>query len=225
MTPNPGCTGSCLDSSWMFEDDEASWSTSSDDNSSDDGESGSLIAELPPTNSDEDDGDGDDDEDDSQTPSSELAEKIRGILSHISRAGLTLGSFLHAVSWGNAGCIRDPQIRAARTALMHSPELPVILKNWWMPPHSRASQKSRPQGACSALEEFTVECMHGTLNNELDVLCNQFRTLKTQQSVWVAAPSDEVHSTQGLLEVRQGSQGLGRVGETRESRGVQSLQD
>ena len=137
MTPNPGCTGSRLDSSWMFEDDEASWSTSSDDNSSDDGESGSLIAELPPTNSDEDDGDGDDDEDDSQTPSSELAETIRGILSHISRAGLTLGSFLHAVSWGDAGCVRDPQIRAARTALMNSPELPVILKNWWMPPRQK----------------------------------------------------------------------------------------
>jgi len=31
----------------------------------------------------------------------------------------------------------------------------------------------------------------------------------------VAAPSDEVHSTQELLEVRQGSQGLGRVGELR----------
>jgi len=49
--------------------------------------------------------------------------------------------------------------------------------------------------------------------------------LKRQQSVWVAAPSDEVHSTQELLEVRQGSQGMGRVGETRESSGVQSLQD
>jgi len=39
--------------------------------------------------------------------------------------------------------------------------------------------------------------------------------LKRQQSVWVAAPSDEVHLTQELLEVRQGSQGLGRVGELR----------
>jgi len=35
--------------------------------------------------------------------------------------------------------------------------------------------------------------------------------VKRQQSVWVAAPSDEVHSTQELLEVRQGSQGLGRL--------------
>ena len=35
--------------------------------------------------------------------------------------------------------------------------------------------------------------------------------VKRQQCVWVAAPSDEVHSTQELLEVRQGSQGLGRL--------------
>jgi len=39
--------------------------------------------------------------------------------------------------------------------------------------------------------------------------------VKRYERVWVAAPSDEVHSTQELLEVRQGSQGLGRVGELR----------
>ena len=121
----------------MSEDDEESWSTSSDDNSSDDGGSGDLIADLPPNGDDDDDH-----ENDPQTSSSELAEKIRGILAHISRAGLTLGSFLHAVSWGDAGCVRDPQIRAARTALMNSPELPVILKNWWMPPRTSTSRKS-----------------------------------------------------------------------------------
>ena len=154
----------------MFEDDEESWFTSSDNNSSDDGGSGDLTPDLPPNSND------DDDEHNSQTPSSELAEKIRGILAHISRAGLTLGSFLHAVSWGDAGCVRDPQIRAARTTLMNSPELPVILKNWWMPPHTSASRKSRPQGAHSVLEEFTVECVRGTLDGELDTLCDQFRT-------------------------------------------------
>jgi len=56
-------------------------------------------------------------------------------------------------------------------------------------------------------------------------MAGEYSLLKRQQRVWVAAPSDEVHSTQELLEVRQGSQGLGRVGELRESRGVQSLQD
>ena len=155
----------------MSEDDEESWSTSSDDNSSDDGGSGDLIADLPPNGDDDDDH-----ENDPQTSSSELAEKIRGILAHISRAGLTLGSFLHAVSWGDAGCVRDPQIRAARTALMNSPELPVILKNWWMPPRTSTSRKSRPQGAHSILEEFAVECVRGTLDSELDALCEQFRT-------------------------------------------------
>ena len=70
----------------------------------------------------------------------------------------------------------DPKIRAARTALMNSPELPVILKNWWMPPRSGASRKSQSQGAHSVLEEFAVECMQGALDNELDMLCDWFRT-------------------------------------------------
>ena len=34
-------------------------------------------------------------------------------------------------------------------------------------------------------------------------------TLKTVCTVWVAATSDEVHSTQGLLEAQDDSQGIG----------------
>jgi len=45
----------------------------------------------------------------------------------------------------------------------------------------------------------------------LFIAANSKVPVKRQQSVWVAAPSDEVHSTQELLEVRQGSQGLGRL--------------
>jgi len=51
------------------------------------------------------------------------------------------------------------------------------------------------------------------------------RPLKRQQSVWVAAPSDEVHSTQGLLEVWKELPGTGETRGNRESSGVQSLQD
>ena len=137
MAPVPECIKSYIESSWMSEDDEESWFTSSDDNSSDDGGSGDLIANLPPN-----DNDNDNHENNPQTSSSKLAEKIRGILAHISRARLTLGLFLHAVSWGDAGCVCDPQIRTAHTALMNSPELLVILKNWWMPPCTSTSRKS-----------------------------------------------------------------------------------
>ena len=41
----------------------------------------------------------------------------------------------------------------------------------------------------------------------------------------VAAASGEARSTQGLLEVWQGSQGLGRLGKLRRGQVVQSLQD
>jgi len=50
-------------------------------------------------------------------------------------------------------------------------------------------------------------------------------TVKRQQSVWVAAPSDEVHLTQGLLEVWQELPRTGQSRRTKESRGVQSFQD
>ena len=38
-------------------------------------------------------------------------------------------------------------------------------------------------------------------------------TVKTVSTVWVAATSDEVHSTQGLLEAQRDSQILGNKGE------------
>ena len=37
--------------------------------------------------------------------------------------------------------------------------------------------------------------------------------VKTVKTVWVAATSDEVHSTQGLLEAQDDSQRLGNKGE------------
>jgi len=45
----------------------------------------------------------------------------------------------------------------------------------------------------------------------VSMLAETSKPVKRQQSVWVAAPSDEVHSTQELLEVRQDSQGVGRL--------------
>ena len=46
--------------------------------------------------------------------------------------------------------------------------------------------------------------------------------LKTVKTVWVAATSDEVHLTQGLLEAQGDSQRLGKRG-NREGRKTQSL--
>ncbi|KAL4066537.1 hypothetical protein J3A83DRAFT_4074664, partial [Scleroderma citrinum] len=102
--------------------------------------------------------------------------KIHSILSYISDAGLTLRSFLHAISWGDHDYVCDPQIHAACTALMNSPELPIILKYWWMPPHSATSWKLHTHGAHSVMEQFSVECLQSTLTHELDTLCDHFWT-------------------------------------------------
>ena len=169
-----------LDTSWLCEDDEEDWLTSTDDgddylgsatflHSTLSGYSAtSLSADLALDDSD--------DEQNTRKPPSELVQKIRSILSSISDAGLTLGSFLHAISWGNRGCVGDPQIRNARTALMSSPELPIILKHWWMPPHSAVSWKSCTHGAHLVMVDFSVKCLQSTIIRELNTLCDRFWT-------------------------------------------------
>jgi len=62
-------------------------------------------------------------------------------------------------------------------------------------------------------------------NGQTDAPSVTMDALKRQQCVWVATTSDEVHLTQGLLEVWQGSQGLRRLRKLECGRLVQSLQD
>jgi len=50
-------------------------------------------------------------------------------------------------------------------------------------------------------------------------------TARCRGGLGVAAASGEARSTQGLLEVWQNSQGLGRLEELRRGQVVQSLQD
>lgn len=54
-----------------------------------------------------------------ESPSA-LATEVKQVLAQMSSLGLTLPKFLHAISWGDAYCVRDPQIRGARLALMSS---------------------------------------------------------------------------------------------------------
>ncbi|VDB95732.1 unnamed protein product [Peniophora sp. CBMAI 1063] len=50
----------------------------------------------------------------------ELSPLVRATLPYIESIGLDLTIFLNALSWGDGGCTRDPDIRHARTGSMHS---------------------------------------------------------------------------------------------------------
>ncbi|KAF9221030.1 hypothetical protein BS17DRAFT_712270, partial [Gyrodon lividus] len=72
--------------------------------------------------------------------------------------------FLHAISWGDPGCVADNQVQGAHTTLMNSDELPFILQNWWKPPHSTASRKSCTKAAHNVVEDFTHKCLRDVLD-------------------------------------------------------------
>ncbi|KAJ6491935.1 hypothetical protein C8R45DRAFT_755404, partial [Mycena sanguinolenta] len=57
-----------------------------------------------------------------------------------------------------------------RSALMHSKELPGILRRWWKPPRSPGSHHARPKGGREVLEDFAEEVMRTTIECELDLL-------------------------------------------------------
>jgi len=100
--------------------------------------------------------------DSADTPTEATTVLVKDVLAYLASKGLSLAKLLHCISWGDSACISDSQIRAARTALMNSAELPHILCNWWKPPRSAASRKSRSKAARPVMEVFTSKCHSGT---------------------------------------------------------------
>jgi len=114
--------------------------------------------------------------DSADTPTEATTVLVKDVLTYLASKGLSLAKFLHCISWGDSACISDGQIRAARTALMNSAELPYILHNWWKPPCSAASHKSHSKAACPVMEVFASKCHSETLEHELEAVSTLFKT-------------------------------------------------
>ncbi|KAJ6627788.1 hypothetical protein B0H10DRAFT_1940784 [Mycena sp. CBHHK59/15] len=78
-------------------------------------------------------------------PQSPLSKNVKTILTVIAGLGLSVASFLDGLSWGDAACTSDDEIRTARTQLLNSPQLPDILRRWHKPPRPAKSKGARPK--------------------------------------------------------------------------------
>lgn len=105
-----------------------------------------------------------------------VSDKVRAVLYAMDHNQINLPIFLDALSWGDPDCITDAKIRNARSALMHSKELPGIIRRWWKPPVSPGSHHRRAAGGRDVMESFAEEVMRSTIERELDslakVLCS-----------------------------------------------------
>ena len=84
------------------------------------------------------------------------------------------------------------------------------------------SQTFATSTTSNGIDSGTPLCSKCTENAMNARWLGDVQALKTVKTVWVAATSDEVHSTQGLLEAQGDSQRLGNKGE-RVWRKAQSL--
>ncbi|KAJ7149090.1 hypothetical protein C8R46DRAFT_1198892 [Mycena filopes] len=109
-------------------------------------------------------------------PPNQLVRDVNEVLLKIASLGLTVATFLDALSWGSTACTLDANIRNARTRLLNSPELPTILRRWHRPPRPPGSRAARPQGAKAVLEEFALERSVEIVEVELERVAHIFES-------------------------------------------------
>lgn len=96
----------------------------------------------------------------------EIATRCRRIIRHMVEQGLDLTLFLFYISWTIQEAIDDPVIRYARTALMCSEELSIILKNWHRPPR-KCDRGIRTRAAGATMDALAEDIVSRRVNREM----------------------------------------------------------
>ena len=92
----------------------------------------------------------------------------------MSTVNLDLTGFLDALSWGDCSCFNDPKIRYARSTLLKSECLPIILHHWWKPLRTPGLHNKRPNGTTETMQNFASTCLKEIYVKELDNLSESF---------------------------------------------------
>jgi hypothetical protein len=99
----------------------------------------------------------------------DIAPRVLKILNLMEELHVNLPLFLWAISWNVKELVSNSKARFARTALMMSDELPVILSNWHKPPR-RHNAGIRTKAAKQAMEHWALETLYQTFDEELSAL-------------------------------------------------------
>ncbi|KAJ3540349.1 hypothetical protein NM688_g6238 [Phlebia brevispora] len=104
-------------------------------------------------------------------PPEELIRACRDAIDYLAdvfQLDLTLLLFIVA-GWTNRDAVNDPVLRYARTALMWSEGLPVILKNWYRPPR-RHNAGISTRARYDAMLALAQEIVNEKVDNEMHAL-------------------------------------------------------
>ncbi|KAG6819455.1 hypothetical protein H0H93_011665 [Arthromyces matolae] len=106
----------------------------------------------------------------------DLTAKVVGVLEYMDVLGLDLPIFMDALSWGDEECNQNGKVRYQRSALLHSVELPAILRRWSKPPISSSTKKKRARGASPVMHQFALELVEEIIDQELENLAPDLKS-------------------------------------------------
>lgn len=97
---------------------------------------------------------------------SDVTGKVKFVLVQSTAVGLAFPKFLLVLSWGSWLHLQCP--RSWNTSLMNSDEPLLILRHWWKPSHSSASNESRTWAARNVVGELAQAWLCEVPDSELD---------------------------------------------------------
>lgn len=117
-----------------------------------------------------------------------IEDRIIKVINLMKDLDIDLPLLLDGLSWGTPECRINRRIVHARTALLNSRELPIILNRWWKPSRPAGSTNVRPRGAKAVMEDVSKACMKEVVRREMVALSKLVETkCKTVTSADVTA--------------------------------------
>ncbi|KAF9784435.1 hypothetical protein BJ322DRAFT_1021189 [Thelephora terrestris] len=118
---------------------------------------------------------------------------LKQALDVLREGEMDVVGFLDVLCWGYRFAIADLTTKSARTNLMHSDQLAVVVSHWFCPPQT-SQGGPRAGGARHVLLPLVINTVKDIINNEIDVVVEELKEDSadiTEQSV-LGAVIDEV---------------------------------
>ena len=115
--------------------------------------------------------------------SNDVVDRVQKVLEFMSTMNLDLTGFLDALSWGYTSCFNDPKIWYARSTLLKSNHLPIILHHWWKPLRTPGSHNKRPDGATETMQNFAITCLNQGTQQPIGVILACLPEMMSQKTI------------------------------------------
>ncbi|TFY64228.1 hypothetical protein EVJ58_g2764 [Rhodofomes roseus] len=131
---------------------------------------------------------------------SNICASVLHVLDVLKERNMSMAESLDAYSWGDPECVTNNRIRQSRTRFLQSATLPELLKRWRSPPRQKNSKKKQPEGARTALNQYSLETMKEIVEDEF----GKVETLvKSTDDQLTRADLTAVHITQLQVDMKE----------------------